>query len=70
LSSSILEYRAIHGRKFNSARYDSTYFTPNDDRQSENVDITHHYMTLLLEGKLYLAPIKPDVQVRRCIPNF
>ncbi|KAK4446348.1 S-adenosyl-L-methionine-dependent methyltransferase [Podospora aff. communis PSN243] len=49
LSSSILEY-------------DSTYFTPNDDRQSENVDITHHYMTLLLGGKLYLAPINKEVQ--------
>jgi hypothetical protein len=25
---------------------------------------SHHYLTLLLGGKLYLAPIKDDVQVR------
>ncbi|KAK1749591.1 S-adenosyl-L-methionine-dependent methyltransferase [Echria macrotheca] len=62
LASSILEYRAIHGRTFNSARYESTYFTPNDERQNQDIDITHHYMMLLLDGKLTMAPIKPDVQ--------
>ncbi|KAK4207959.1 S-adenosyl-L-methionine-dependent methyltransferase [Rhypophila decipiens] len=62
VSSSILEYRKIHGRTFHSDRYDSQYWTPNDERQSENVDITHHYMTLLLDDRLYLAPIRPDVQ--------
>ncbi|KAI3574063.1 hypothetical protein IWW34DRAFT_753230 [Fusarium oxysporum f. sp. albedinis] len=62
VSSSILEYRTIQGRTYHSEKHDTQYFTPNDDRQSESLDIVHHYLTLLLDGKLHLAPIKPDVQ--------
>ncbi|EGU73214.1 hypothetical protein FOXB_16275 [Fusarium oxysporum f. sp. conglutinans Fo5176] len=58
----ILEYRTIQGRTYHSEKHDTQYFTPNDDRQSESLDIVHHYLTLLLDGKLHLAPIKPDVQ--------
>ncbi|KAJ9157361.1 Phosphoethanolamine N-methyltransferase 3-like protein 1 [Pleurostoma richardsiae] len=62
VSSDILNYRTIQGRTFHSERQDTEYFTPNDDKQSESVDITHHYLTLLLGGKLCLAPIKDDVK--------
>ncbi|OLN92291.1 Phosphoethanolamine N-methyltransferase 3-like protein 1 [Colletotrichum chlorophyti] len=62
ITSSILEYRTIRGRTFHSDRHDTTYFTPNDDQQSESVDITHHYLQLLLAGRLYLAPIKEDAE--------
>ena len=40
VSSSILEYRTIRGRTYHSERHDTQYFTPNDQRQSENVEIT------------------------------
>ncbi|KAK0722047.1 S-adenosyl-L-methionine-dependent methyltransferase [Lasiosphaeria miniovina] len=60
ISSSILEYRAIQGRTFHSARHPTEYFTPNDDRQQESVDLTHHYLTVILDGKLFLAPISED----------
>ncbi|KAL1866293.1 hypothetical protein VTK73DRAFT_4823 [Phialemonium thermophilum] len=58
VASSILSYRTIQGRTFHSQRYNTEYFTPNDDQQSESVDITHHYLTLLLGGKLFLAPLE------------
>ncbi|KAK3313025.1 S-adenosyl-L-methionine-dependent methyltransferase [Apodospora peruviana] len=63
LSSSILEYRTINGRTFHSDRVtDGQYWTPNDERQNESMDINHHLLTLVLDGKLFLAPIKDDVQ--------
>ncbi|KAM5377937.1 hypothetical protein ACJZ2D_004841 [Fusarium nematophilum] len=62
ISSSILEYRRFKGRTYHSDRHPTEYFTPNDDRQSESIDINHHSLTLLLGGKLFLAPISPNVQ--------
>ncbi|KPM43972.1 hypothetical protein AK830_g2642 [Neonectria ditissima] len=62
ITSSILEYRTIQGRTYHSDKYNTDYFTPNDEQQAESVDITHHYLTLLLGGKLFLAPIKDDVE--------
>ncbi|KAJ4025670.1 hypothetical protein NW752_003144 [Fusarium irregulare] len=58
VSSSILEYRKFHGRTYHSDKYDSEYFAPNDERQRDSMDITHHSLTLLLDGELTLAPIK------------
>lgn len=62
ITTSILEYRTIQGRTYHSGRYNTEYFTPNDEQQSESVDITHHYLTLLLGGKLFVAPIGDDVE--------
>ncbi|RMJ07835.1 hypothetical protein BHE90_015994 [Fusarium euwallaceae] len=62
ISSSILEYRTIHGRTFHSEKHNAQYFTPNDEKQNESLDIVHHYLTLLLDGKLHLAPLKDNIQ--------
>jgi hypothetical protein len=62
ISSSILEYRKFQGRTFHSEKYDVEYFTPNDEQQMESVDISHHYLTLLLGGKLSLAPLKDELE--------
>ncbi|KAJ1322867.1 gliotoxin biosynthesis N-methyltransferase [Microdochium nivale] len=56
VASSILKYRTIQGRTFHSERQNVEYFTPNDDQQQTSVDITHHYLTILLDGKLHLVP--------------
>ncbi|CVL04733.1 related to methyltransferase [Fusarium mangiferae] len=64
LSSSILEYRRFQGRTFHSERYNTEYFTPNDEQQRDSIDITHHVLTLLLDGKLTPVPLKDDTQVR------
>ncbi|KAI1059511.1 hypothetical protein LB506_008866 [Fusarium annulatum] len=62
ISSSILEYRKFQGRTFHSERYNTEYFTPNDEQQRDSIDITHHVLTLLLDGKLTLVPLKDDIQ--------
>ncbi|KAM0405114.1 hypothetical protein ACHAQC_000186 [Fusarium culmorum] len=52
----------IQGRTYHSDRHAADYFTPNDEQQLQSVDITHHYLTILLDNKLFLAPISPYVQ--------
>ncbi|KAM0191652.1 hypothetical protein ACHAPI_008703 [Fusarium lateritium] len=64
VSESILEYRRIQGRTYHSDKFRNDYVFPNDDRQLESVDLSHHYLTLLLEGKLFLAPIGDKVQAQ------
>ncbi|EMT65771.1 S-adenosyl-L-methionine-dependent methyltransferase [Fusarium oxysporum II5] len=63
ISSSILECRKFQGRTFHSERYNTEYFTPNDEQQRDSIDITHHVLTLLLDGNLTLVPLKDSIRV-------
>lgn len=57
LTSSILNFREVHGRTFQNFK-DAEYWGPNDERQNEALDL-HHHMTLMMhDGKLHLAPLK------------
>ncbi|EXL55527.1 hypothetical protein FOCG_06103 [Fusarium oxysporum f. sp. radicis-lycopersici 26381] len=67
ISSSILEYRKFQGRTFHSERYNTEYFTPNDEQQRDSIDITHHVLTLLLDGKPTLVPLKDNIQLKRVL---
>lgn len=60
MQSIILQYREFKGRSYHSAVHDSDYFLPIDDRMLDNLDLMHHFLTLLTDDKLHLAPIKPD----------
>ncbi|KAI1770814.1 S-adenosyl-L-methionine-dependent methyltransferase [Hypoxylon cercidicola] len=62
ITSSIYEYRTIKGRTYHSEKHDSKYFTPNDEQQMQSQDITHHYLTIMLDDKLFLPPVKDDVE--------
>ncbi|KAI8962604.1 S-adenosyl-L-methionine-dependent methyltransferase [Daldinia sp. FL1419] len=62
IASSIFEYRTVQGRTYHSDRHNANYFTPNDEQQLQSIDITHHYLTLLLEDRLFIAPIPDNVQ--------
>ncbi|KAF5005108.1 hypothetical protein FDECE_8428 [Fusarium decemcellulare] len=62
ITSSILHYRTIHGRTYHSERGNAAYWGSNDEQQSEVMDIGHHMWTLAQDGKLHLAPLKPDIQ--------
>ncbi|CCT65349.1 uncharacterized protein FFUJ_02285 [Fusarium fujikuroi IMI 58289] len=42
ITSSILEYRKFQGRTFNSDKYETEYFAPNDERQKESIDISRY----------------------------
>lgn len=35
---------------------------PNDEQEQDRMDMVHHIFSLLLGGKLYLAPIGDNVQ--------
>ncbi|KAJ4002759.1 hypothetical protein NW766_012689 [Fusarium irregulare] len=52
LSSSILKYRTLHGRLYQSEKGNPDYWFVE----------THHVLTLLMGDKLYLAPISEDIQ--------
>lgn len=56
LSESILDYRNIHGRTFQTSKT-TEYWGPNDDKQNEGLDIAHHFVTMLKGDKLFEAPI-------------
>lgn len=57
LSESILDYRKIHGRTFQSSQT-TEYWGPNDDKQNNGLDIAHHFITRLKGDRLFEAPIK------------
>lgn len=60
LTDSILEYRQIHGRTYQSAK-SSEYWAPNDDQQNDGLDLIHNGLLMLLEDKLFLAPVNEDL---------
>ncbi|ROT36420.1 S-adenosyl-L-methionine-dependent methyltransferase [Sodiomyces alkalinus F11] len=57
ISSSILEYRIIHGRTYHADRGGAQYWASNDDQANETLDLIHHASTLSLGDKLHLAPL-------------
>ncbi|KAF5246300.1 hypothetical protein FAUST_1417 [Fusarium austroamericanum] len=63
LTSSILKYRTLHGRLYQSERGNTDYWGPIDEAGQEAMDINHHVLTLLMGNKLYLAPLSKDIQV-------
>jgi len=56
LTPSILEYRQLHGRTYANAK-SGDYWGPNDERQSEGLDLIHNALTILLGDRLFVAPI-------------
>ncbi|KAK1781455.1 S-adenosyl-L-methionine-dependent methyltransferase [Copromyces sp. CBS 386.78] len=63
ISSSILEYRTISGRRYHSDSVtDGEYWGPNDEKAMEVMDIFHHAMTLILNDRLYTAPLSKDIK--------
>ncbi|KAM0430082.1 hypothetical protein ACHAPT_006088 [Fusarium lateritium] len=62
VTSSILEYRTVHGRRYHSDRGDAAYWAPNDEQQNESMDINHHLLSLILGGRLFLSPLTENVQ--------
>ncbi|KAH0544444.1 hypothetical protein FGG08_001471 [Glutinoglossum americanum] len=56
LASSTLAYPVEHGRRFHAYR-DGNYIMPNDERESDRLDMIHHLMTLSLGNRLHKAPL-------------
>ncbi|KAH7239831.1 hypothetical protein B0J15DRAFT_516385 [Fusarium solani] len=60
ITSSILEDRNIHGRTYQSSK--TTEYC--DEKHVEGFDVGHHWITMLLDDKLYLPPIRDNPQAR------
>ncbi|KAE8396576.1 S-adenosyl-L-methionine-dependent methyltransferase [Aspergillus alliaceus] len=56
LSASITDYRFENGRRYH-AYHEGTYIGPNDEAEQDRMGLVHHIYSLLLEGKLHLAPL-------------
>ncbi|KEZ41786.1 hypothetical protein SAPIO_CDS6767 [Scedosporium apiospermum] len=57
ISSTILEFQTLHGRRYHARFGDIKYWAANDERQLESEELQHLAMTLALKGEFYLAPI-------------
>ncbi|TIC92384.1 Secondary metabolism regulator LAE1 [Colletotrichum higginsianum] len=60
LTSTILQYRKIHGRTFHGEVGDAQYWGSNDEPQNEAWDINHHLLTLSMGDRLHLAPLNKN----------
>lgn len=61
VSSSIFNYRTLHGRTYHSESVtDNEYWGPNDSKHIDALDIYYHGAWLMLGEKLHQAPIKGD----------
>jgi SAM-dependent methyltransferase len=58
LSSSILEYRYHHGRRYHAYRA-GTYLLPNDETEQDRLDLLHHIYKLAIGGALFRSPLNP-----------
>lgn len=56
IASSVLNYEYENGRRYHGYRSGS-YVLPNDDEEQDRLDLIHHIFLLILDGKLYNAPI-------------
>ncbi|KAL7268687.1 hypothetical protein RUND412_008680 [Rhizina undulata] len=58
LLSSVIDYTFENGRRYH-AYNEGLYPFPNDEPEMERLDLIHRLYTLVLSGKLHLAPISP-----------
>ncbi|KAK8432683.1 putative SAM dependent methyltransferase [Phyllosticta citricarpa] len=61
VASTIWKHRFENGRRYHKYR-EGTYWGPNDDAQNDQLDIGHHMMRILLDGRLHLAPLSEEPQ--------
>ncbi|KAL1996749.1 hypothetical protein VTN49DRAFT_7614 [Thermomyces lanuginosus] len=62
LTSSALDYRHENGRRYHKFR-DGSYLLPNDESESNRLDMLHELCLLVLQQKLHLAPIQNPQRV-------
>ncbi|KAN0116888.1 S-adenosyl-L-methionine-dependent methyltransferase [Hyaloscypha variabilis] len=61
LSSGIRNHTYENGRRYHAFRA-GTYYAPNDEAENDRLDMHHHLATLLLKGRLHVAPIGANPQ--------
>ncbi|KAF6836797.1 methyltransferase domain-containing protein [Colletotrichum musicola] len=67
LRSSIINYRVENGRTYHRYK-EGKYFGPNDEQETDRLDLQHHLFLLTFENKLGFAPPNdPDWKGRRVL---
>jgi len=56
LGSSVFNYEYENGRRYHAFRA-GQYALPNDETEQNRLDMMHHIYSLLLGGKLHVAPL-------------
>ncbi|MCJ1476927.1 hypothetical protein MMC13_005596 [Lambiella insularis] len=59
LASNVTDYKFEHGRRYHAYK-EGAYIYPNDEKESDRLDIAHKMMDVAMNGKLYFAPLKGD----------
>ncbi|KAF4832118.1 Secondary metabolism regulator laeA [Colletotrichum tropicale] len=57
LTSSVVDYPMEYGRRYHAFRPGS-YVLPNDETESDRLDMAHALITRVIGNKLYLAPVE------------
>jgi len=59
LASSIYKYRLQNGRTYHAYKYDEgvNYICPNDESESDRLDIQHNLVVMMQGNKLHMAPV-------------
>lgn len=59
ITSSIYNYPYLHGRRYHSY-HAGKYPLPNDEAEQDRLDLQHHIYRLMLDGRLFRAPISTE----------
>ncbi|RDW58896.1 S-adenosyl-L-methionine-dependent methyltransferase-3 [Coleophoma cylindrospora] len=66
IASSIMKYREENGRTYHAYK-DGKYAFPNDEVESDRLDLQHHLFSLTFDGKLFTAPVDQEKQFHRVL---
>ncbi|KAK0702144.1 S-adenosyl-L-methionine-dependent methyltransferase [Lasiosphaeris hirsuta] len=66
LTESIFDYHTQYGRTYHAYRAGS-YYVPNDHLELERIDSQYEILKILLDGRLYLAPLSHENPPRKII---
>jgi len=62
LKSKATDFRFHHGRRYHASE-DSNYHFPNDEKESDRMDLAHQMMVCGLDGKLFTAPLEDPKRI-------
>lgn len=61
-ASSTRDYKYEHGRRYHAYR-EGSYPMPNDELNTEHEQVAHHMFGILLQDRLFLAPLEDPTNV-------
>ncbi|KKA28523.1 hypothetical protein TD95_004603, partial [Thielaviopsis punctulata] len=56
----MLNFRQVNGRTYQNFTDTSEYWAPNDDKQNEGLNLMHNMFQVLMDGKMFNAPISEN----------